>query len=105
MKTIVIPAAWLGSRLSSFTKNYSKAMCTLGEKPVISYIIDKFEDEDEIIILLGYKGDLLRQVVSACHPNKNIKFVEVEDESITPQGIDCVFFASPGIRFFILFQR
>ena len=45
MKTIVIPAAGLGSRLSSFTKNYSKAMCTLGEKPVISYIIDKFEDE------------------------------------------------------------
>ena len=79
MKTIVIPAAGLGSRLSSFTKNYSKAMCTLGEKPVISYIIDKFEDEDEIIILLGYKGDLLRQVVSACHPNKNIKFVEVDN--------------------------
>ena len=79
MKTIVIPAAGLGSRLSSFTKNYLKAMCTLGEKPVISYIIDKFEDEDEIIILLGYKGDLLRQVVSACHPNKNIKFVEVDN--------------------------
>ena len=79
MKTIVIPAAGLGSRLSTFTKNYSKAMCTLGEKPVISYIIDKFSDEDEIIILLGYKGDLLRQVVSACHPNKNITFVEVDN--------------------------
>ena len=46
MKTIVIPAAGLGSRLSTFTKNYSKAMCTLGEKPVISYIIDKFSDEE-----------------------------------------------------------
>ena len=79
MKTVVIPAAGLGSRLSAFTKNYSKAMCTLGEKPVISHIIDKFPDDDEIIILLGYKGDLLRQVVNACHPTKNITFVNVDN--------------------------
>lgn len=79
IKTVVIPAAGLGSRLSAFTKNYSKAMCTLGEKPVISHIIDKFADDDEIIILLGYKGDLLRQVVTACHPMKNIKFVTVDN--------------------------
>ena len=41
-KTVVIPAAGLGSRLDVFTKNYNKAMCTLGPKPVISYIIEKF---------------------------------------------------------------
>lgn len=78
-KTVVIPAAGIGSRLGSFTKNYSKAMCTLGPMPVISYIIEKFSNDDEIIILLGYKGDLLRQVVNICHPEKNIKFVEVDN--------------------------
>ena len=77
-KTVVIPAAGLGSRLGSFTKNYSKAMCTLGRMPVISHIINKFSNNDEIIILLGYKGDLLKQVVEACHPDKNIKFVNVD---------------------------
>ena len=77
-KTVVIPAAGLGSRLGSFTKNYSKAMCTLGRMPVISHIINKFSNNDEIIILLGYKGDLLKQVVEACHPNKNIRFVNVD---------------------------
>lgn len=77
-RTVVIPAAGLGSRLGSFTKNYSKAMCTLGRMPVISYIINKFTNQDEIIILLGYKGDLLKQVVEACHPDKNIKFVNVD---------------------------
>ena len=77
-KTIVIPAAGLGSRLGSFTKNYSKAMCTLGRMPVISHIINNFSNKDEIIILLGYKGDLLKQVVEACHPDKNIKFVNVD---------------------------
>ena len=78
MKTVVIPSAGTGSRLGDFTKNYNKAMCTLGPKPVISYIIEHFTKEDEIIILLGYKGDLLRQVVKACYPDWNIKFVEVD---------------------------
>jgi len=78
-KTVVIPAAGIGSRLGAFTKNYSKAMCTLGPMPVISYIIEEFSNDDEIIILLGYKGDLLRQVVNICHPEKNIKFVEVDN--------------------------
>ena len=78
MKTVVIPSAGTGSRLGDFTKNYNKAMCTLGPKPVISYIIEKFTKEDEIIILLGYKGDLLRQVIKACYPDWNIRFVEVD---------------------------
>ena len=77
-KTVVIPAAGLGSRLDEFTKNYNKAMCTLGPKPVISYIIEKFTKDDEIIILLGYKGDLLKQVVQACYPDWNITFVNVD---------------------------
>ena len=77
-KTIVIPAAGTGSRLGEYTQNYNKAMCTLGPKPVISYIIEKFDDNDEIILLLGYKGDLLKQVINMCYPNKNIKFVNVD---------------------------
>lgn len=86
-KTVVIPAAGLGSRLGSFTKNYSKAMCTLGRMPVISHIINQFSDNDEIIILLGYKGDLLKQVVEACHPNKNIKFVSVDKYECDGSGL------------------
>lgn len=77
-RTVVIPAAGLGSRLNEFTKNYNKAMCTLGPKPVISYIIEKFDVKDEIIVLLGYKGDLLRQVLETCYPERNIKFVDVD---------------------------
>jgi choline kinase/thiamine kinase-like enzyme len=77
-RTVVIPAAGLGARLGDFTKNYSKAMCTLGKKPIISHIIEKFDDNDEIIILTGYKGNLLKECVESCHPNKNIRFVDVD---------------------------
>ena len=78
-KTVVIPAAGLGSRLDEFTKNYNKAMCTLGPKPVISYIIEKFTKDDNIIILLGYKGDLLKQVLKIAYPDWKITFVEVDN--------------------------
>ena len=77
-KTIVIAAAGTGSRLEKYTRYFNKAMCTLGPKPVISYIIEKFTKKDEIIILLGYKGDLLKQVVKICYPDWNIKFVDVD---------------------------
>ena len=78
MKTVVIPCAGTGSRLGDATKYYNKALCTLGPKPVISYIIDHFTKEDEIIILLGYKGDFVRQVVQAIYPDWNIIFREVD---------------------------
>lgn len=78
MRTVVIPSAGTGSRLGELTRNYNKAMCTLGPKPVISYIIEHFNKEDEIIILLGYKGDYLKQVVKALYPDWNISFVDVD---------------------------
>ena len=78
MYTVVIPCAGTGSRLGAATRYYNKALCTLGPEPVISYIIEHFSKEDEIIILLGYKGDYVRQVVQAIYPDWNITFREVD---------------------------
>ena len=78
MRTVVIPCAGTGSRLGELTQNYNKAMLTLGPKPVISYIIEHFNKKDEIIILLGYKGDYLKQVIQAIYPDWNITFREVD---------------------------
>ena len=78
MKTVLIPSAGTGSRLGTFTTNVNKGQMTIGDKPVISYIIEKFKPTDKIIICLGYKGDYLKQVVQACYPDWNIEFVEVD---------------------------
>lgn len=87
MRTVVIPAAGLGSRLGDFTKNYSKAMCTLGSKSVFSYIIESFDIDDEIIVLLGYKGDYLEQSIKACYPDRNIQFVWVDNYQDEGSGL------------------
>lgn len=78
MRTVLIPSAGTGSRLGSFTAEVNKGQMSVGDKPVISYVIEKFTPADKIIICLGYKGDLLRQVIEACYPRWNIHFVEVD---------------------------
>jgi NDP-sugar pyrophosphorylase family protein len=79
MFKVVIPSAGLGTRVGTHTKAYNKALLTIGCKPSISHVIDKFEKDVEIIIITGYKGDLLRQVVNTLHDDRSIKFMEVEN--------------------------
>lgn len=78
MYKVVIPSAGVGSRIGPYTKFMNKALVTINNKPAISHVIDNFPDAEEIVILLGYKGDYTRQVVKAFYPNKNISFVEVD---------------------------
>ena len=41
-------------------------------------MIDKTPKEYEIVIALGYKGDMVREYCEAAHPNRKFKFVEVD---------------------------
>lgn len=77
-RTVLIPSAGTGSRLGSFTAEVNKGQMSVGDKPVISYVIEKFKPTDKIVICVGYKGDLLKQVIKACYPDWNIQFVEVD---------------------------
>ena len=40
---VVIPSAGLGSRIGPYTKFLNKALVTIGDKPAISRVIDKFQ--------------------------------------------------------------
>ena len=79
MYKVVIPSAGIGSRIGPYTKFMNKALVTINNKPAIAHIIDNFPDAEEIIIILGYKGDYVRQVVTAFFPERNIKFIEVDN--------------------------
>ena len=71
---VFIPCAGLGSRLGL---KYNKTLTTVGQKPVIAHIIDKFASNVEIVIALGYDGDNVRQVVDFLYPNRKITYVEI----------------------------
>lgn len=75
---VVIPSAGLGSRIGSHTQFLNKALVTIGDKPAICRVIEKFPTDIPIIVLLGYKGEMVREVVSQFFPHRNIDFIEVD---------------------------
>ena len=84
---IVIPSAGIGARIGPYSKFMNKALVTVGDKPAISRVIDKFANEISIVILKGYKGDMVEEVVKALHPDRNIEFIEVDKYEGTGSGL------------------
>lgn len=79
MYKVVIPCAGIGSRVGPYTKFINKALLTINNRPAITHIIDKFPVDVEVVILLGYKGDYIRQVLNAFyHDRRKFTFVEVD---------------------------
>ena len=75
---VLIASAGLGNRLKGMTKNINKALISVAHKPAISYIIEKFEKDIEIVIAVGYKSKSIKGYISIAYPDRKITFVEVD---------------------------
>ncbi len=78
MYKVVIPCAGKGSRLKGLSKYINKALVTVNQKPAITYVIDKFNDDIEIVIPLGFKGDSLKDFLCIAYPDKKFTFIDVD---------------------------
>ncbi len=81
MYKFVIASAGLGSRVGIFSKFMNKAMISIGNKPAICHIIDKIPSNIEIVILIGYKGNLLQEVLLEIYNDRKLIFVNVDKYS------------------------
>ena len=75
---VFIPTAGLGTRLGQLSKNINKALVAVDNKPVISHVIEKFPKNVEIVVALGYKGNLVRDYLQIAHPDRKMTFVDVD---------------------------
>lgn len=75
---VLIASAGLGNRLKGMTKNINKALVSVAHKPAISYIIDKFENNIEIVIAVGYKSKTIKDYILLAYPDRKITFVDVD---------------------------
>lgn len=75
---VLIASAGLGNRLKGMTKNVNKALISIAHKPAISYIIDKFNDDVEFIIPVGYKAQTVKDYLTLAYPNRSITFVDID---------------------------
>jgi choline kinase/mannose-6-phosphate isomerase-like protein (cupin superfamily) len=77
--TCVILAAGKGLRLGDYTKNINKALLPINGKAIISHIIEKIPKYIDIIIAIGYKGEIIEEYCNATHSDRNILFINVDD--------------------------
>jgi len=76
---VLIPTAGLGSRLKGLSKNINKALISIANKPAISYIIEKFPENIEFIIPLGYKANTVKDYLTLAYPNRKFIFVNIHN--------------------------
>lgn len=74
----IILAAGMGSRLKELTKNNTKCMVKVNGVTLIDRMLHQIEKNkiDRIIIVVGYKGDILKEYINSLDIKIPITFVE-----------------------------
>jgi len=74
---VVIPVAGVGTRLKPHTHTVPKSLLEIAGKPILSHILDPLKklNPSEVIFVIGYKGDQIRDFVKSKYKFKSI-FVE-----------------------------
>lgn len=85
-KTVIIPTAGVGSRMNHLTSNYNKALLPYKGKPILSHIIDQFDNDVRFIIPVGYLQDQIMDFCKLVYPAKNIIFVVIDDYTSSKSG-------------------
>ncbi len=74
---VIIPAAGIGTRLRPHTYTLPKALLYVAGKPIISHILDDVVPlaPSSIVLIVGYKGELIRDFVKNRYPKLKVDFV------------------------------
>ena len=76
---VIITCSGLGSRLGEYTEYTNKSLVRVGNKAVISHIIDSYPANTKFVITLGHYGDHVKQYIDISHPNLSVEFITVEN--------------------------
>ena len=55
---LLLPTAGVGSRIVTEAFNLNKSLYSLGAKPVIAHVLSQFPTDIEIVVVLGFQGNL-----------------------------------------------
>ena len=72
-----ILAAGIGSRNKAIL-GLHKGLLPIQNIPTISHVINKFDNEKEIIITVGHQSEQIKSYLKFVHPNRKIKFIEID---------------------------
>ena len=76
---VLLTTSGIGSRLGNLTKFTNKSLVRIGDKPVISHIIESYPKDVEFVVTLGHHASHVKQYLTLAHFDREIKFVEVDN--------------------------
>jgi len=86
----VILAAGRGTRMKDFTENLPKPMLKVGNKTLLEYKLENLPSEiDEVIFVIGYKGDVIKNYFGDTFGGRKIKYVLQEKLEGTAKALWC----------------
>jgi len=88
MKAVIL-CGGLGTRISEETYNKPKPMVKIGNKPILEHIINFYNNQNvnEIILLLGYKGNVIREYFKKKKLPCKISFIETGLQTLTGERL------------------
>ena len=86
----IIPAAGIGTRLRPHTYTLPKALLYVAGKPIIAHILDDVVPlaPSSIVLIVGYKGELIEQYVRKQYPKLTVDFVYQEERRGIGHAVD-----------------
>ncbi len=78
----IIPVAGTGTRLRPHTYTQPKVLLNVAGKPILAYILDDLPGLgiDEVVLIVGYLGDRVREFVTAAYPRLRVHYVEQPEQ-------------------------
>lgn len=75
---VCILTAGRGTRLGKYAQLCNKALLPLGDRAIISRILEKFPVDWEVVVALGDRGAQVCDYLLSAHPKRRFVFVEVD---------------------------
>jgi hypothetical protein len=75
---VLITTSGIGSRLGELTDYTNKCLVRIGKKPAISYIVESYDKDIEIVVTLGYYGNQVQDFLELAYPDRKFTFVQVD---------------------------
>jgi len=87
-KYAVILAAGSGTRLRPLTNNTPKCLVKVCNQPILYYQIKSLlaNNIKKILIVIGYKGDMIRNFISSEFDNKDVQFTYIKNNIYEKTG-------------------
>ena len=73
-----ILAAGVGKKMGSLSEGINIALLPVNFKASISYAVEKFPKDIEIVVAVGHKKETVINYLTLAHPERNFTFVEVD---------------------------